>query len=92
MRIGVPVRIEASTIQRSSSTVTTTEPWFGPLTSGVGSIVAIARATSNPSASSRSWSAPLPDQHVPPVPYSSHASKKSSAVEPGSGPGRPSAR
>ena len=89
MRIGVPLRIDASAIQRSPSSVTTTVPWFGPTMSGRGIIVAIPSSTSNPSASSRSCSAPFPAQHVPPVPWASHESKKSSAVVPGSGPGRP---
>ena len=88
----MPLRIDASTIQRSPSTVTITDPWFGPTAPGDDNIVAIARATSNPSASSRSWRAPFPDQQVPPVPCSSQEAKKLSADEPGSGHDRPSAR
>ena len=87
MRSGEPLRIDASTSQCSPSTVALTEPWFGSVACGEDSIVAMTRSTSKPSVSSRSWSAPFPDQQVPPVPCSSHASKKLSAVEPGSGPG-----
>jgi hypothetical protein len=89
--MGAPLRMDASAIHRSSPMATTMEPWFGPSGSGRGSIVASARVASKPSASRSACNAPFPAQQVPPVPYASHAAKKSSAGEPGGGPGRASA-
>jgi hypothetical protein len=87
-RSGSEQRIDASTIQRASPSVTITVPWFGG-SSGATSIVPTPRTASKPSAASSAHSAPLPAQQVPPVPSASQSAKKSAGSSPGSGPGSP---